>query len=335
MRSFRNIVLSVAAVLVFVLVLNKVSCYLYQSARDNIILMKADLEESRGTVETLLLGTSLMDQGGDAPAISQELDTLCYNLASAAQPLTGSYYLLKDQVKHNPIKRVFLGMSVKSLVSGSDARNTSAKRRVYELMLSPVSKLSYLYAVAEPGEYEQFLLYPARVENLWQISSIKRNIAYKRSEDFRNRVSHRRAAYTYYGMGFQSSEEVYVPAQPEERDSSIYWDRDNLVDENVEYFLKISEFCREKGIELNVVVFPHTEETAMLQGDLADMDAYMEEVCRENGMGLYNYNYTSCEGIYDLLSDECFQDAKHLNRFGAEKFAELLCADYLEQEKGM
>lgn len=329
MHSFSNIFVTAAVILALTTGSNQISCYMYESARDNIVLIKEDLKETEGTVETLLLGTSLMDQGGDSPAIGDMLDTVCFNLASSAQPLCGSYFLLKDEINRNPIERVFLGMSVKSLVSDSDSKNTSSKLRVYDQIFSPVIKAEFLMEIAEPEEFEQFLFYTARVDNVLSVSAIKANIEYKRSEDFKNRVSHEKAKYTYYGMGFQSSEAEYDPAtQKKKKDNTIFWDREKIVASNVEYLMQVIELCREEEIELNLVVFPHTCDTSLIQGDLADMDVYMAELCSRENVALFNYNYTAYEGIYDILTDDCFQDAKHLNRKGASKFAELLCEDY-------
>lgn len=329
MRSFRKILLSVAAVLAFVFVLNKAADFLYEPAKENLLLTRADLKETKGTVETLLVGTSLVDKGLDPLVIGEKLDTVCFNLGTAAQPLSSSYYIIKDEVKRNPIERVFLGVSVKSLVSDSGYDNTAVKLRIFKQIMTPSVKLQYLLNMVEPNELEQFLFYPASVKDIFDTEVIQRNLEYKKSDDFKNRISHKKAKYTYYGMGFQSSDDVYKKPKKKRMDKSIYWDRENILDTNLDYLMKIIDFCKEKEIELNFVIFPHTPDTAALQGDLSDMDAYLEELCRENGVGLFNYNYTVKEDIYDLLPYDCFQDAKHLNRKGAAIFAELLSEDYI------
>lgn len=329
MRSFRNILLSVAAILAFVIALNKVSCYLYEPASENLALSKADLKETKGTVETLLVGTSLVDKGFDPQIVSKELDTVCFNLGTAAQPMGGSYYLIKDAVSRNPIERIFLGVSVKSLVSDTGFENTSVKLRIFEQIFTPWVKLQYILAMAKPNEMERFLFYPADVDDIFDTEIVKRNIEYKQSEDFKNRVSHEKAKYTYYGMGFQTCDDVYKPPKKKRMDKTIYWDRDNILETNVDYLNKIIKFCKKKDVELNFVVFPHTPDTAAKQGDLADMDAYLKEMCEENGIGLYDYNYTVRDDIYDLLPNDCFQDGKHLNKKGSAIFTELVSKDYI------
>ncbi|MDO4275487.1 MAG: hypothetical protein Q4D16_17605 [Eubacteriales bacterium] len=330
MRSFRKIVISLVILLAFVFGLNSVSRYMYESVRNNIVFAREELEENKGTIDTLLLGTSLVHWGLDPEVIDEELGVKSFNLATSAQPLSGSYYLLKDQVKSNPIKTVFLGVSVPGMVNDYD-KDTPVKLGVFDRISSPAVKAEYMAAVAEFKEYEQFLFFPTRVVNVLDTKAVKRNVAYKKSEEFKEKISPDYAPYIYYGMGFESKEEVYDGSFNDEKlGNDAIWNRDRIVDVNVEYIKKTAQFCNDNGIELNLVIFPHSYEFARLQGDLSDMDKYMEELSAEIGAELYNYNFTVRQDIYDIMTNDCYQDKKHFNKKGAGRFAELLCSDYKE-----
>lgn len=328
MRSFRKILVSAVILVLFIHGVNEVSCYMYEPASDNITLSKADLKATKGKVDTLCLGTSLMDHGLNSVMMSEELDSTCFNLAVSGQPLVGSWYLLQDEAARNPIKRVFMGISGKPFVSNKSEKNTSVKLRIYSMMYSPILKAKFLREVVEPKEYEQFLFYPARVENVLDMDLIRENVEYKRSDLVEKRISHKDAKYNYEGLGYQSYDGVYKRGPVTKVDKSIFWDRNNIIEENVEYLQKIIDFCKEREIELNFVVFPHTQETAVTQGDLADMDKYISEMCEKNGIKLFNYNYTAKEDIYEILTPDCFYDLKHLSKKGADVFTKLLCEDY-------
>jgi hypothetical protein len=248
------------------------------------------------------------------------------------QPLSGSYYLLKDQIIRNPIKRVFLGIGIASLNADS-SQYTNVKMGTFDRISSLLVKAQYLIDVAEFKEYEQLMFYPARVENLFNRNLIEENIAYKSSEDFENRIRPDDSETIYYGMGFENTNEVFSGRYNRtELDSDGVWNRDSIREENLEYLRKIAALCEKKGIELNIMILPHPEVFANLQGDLADMDAYMEELCQELGARLFDYNYTACENVYELFPNEYYRDKKHLNRTGAAAFSTLLCEEYLAGE---
>lgn len=333
MRNFRKIVCRLCVVVLVLAVFSKGGRYLYESVRDTTVYTREELKETKGTVETLLLGTSLVHWGMDPAVVSRELDTVCFNLATDVQPISGSYYLLKDQIASNPIKRVFLGTGVSSVVSDTNTR-VGRRLTILERMLSPAVKVEYMLKEGNFSDLDQILIYPTRVENVLDLETIKRNISYKQSEEFKNKISPKNARWQYRGMGFQSNDQVYQgDFQEEEAGRSGLWDREKVLEENVEYLRKMAELCRENDVEFNLVILPHAWEFAQLQGDLSDMDAYFEEFCAEEGIGLFDYNYTAREDIYDILPTEYFWDKKHLNQTGAAAIAGLLCDDYKERQE--
>lgn len=309
--------------------INESGKFLYESARDNILLACAELEDSEGTIETVLLGTSLMHVGMDGQTLGEELDSTCFNLATSSQPVSGSYYLLEDVIKDNPVERVFFGIGVNTFVSSSENRDTSAKVRVMKMIQSYSGKLRFLMTSAEPKEWESLIFCTARTDDLLNLETIKQNVDYKLSDDFKNRIQHENARYDYYGMGSESTSKVFDgKIKGNKIPSNNIWSRDKIVEENVDDIRKMAALCEEKGIEFSIVVFPHAECFAEKQGDLADMDLFLEELCEEIGAGLYDYNMTARSDIYDTLQVEMFMDKKHLNHAGAVQFAKLLAKDY-------
>lgn len=331
MRSFRKIICRIMVLLVFVLLVNKVSRYMYESRTNPLIFTREELKETKGTVDTVLLGTSLVAWGLDPAVISEELDGVCFNLGTESQPVSGAYFLLKDQIRVNPVKRVFLGIGVAGIVEDN---NTVVGRRlaILDRMFSPLVKAEYMLTDGSFRDYEQFLLYPTRVENRLNFQYVKKNIAYKQSEDFQNKIPPSYADWQYIGMGFKYNDQVYDGSfHAKKLKENGIWNRDSVEERNIEYIRKMAKLCKKNNIDFNIVIFPHAYEFAKLQGDLSDMDAYFEELCQELEIGLFDYNYTAYEGIYDILPNEYYWDRKHLNKDGAAAIAHLLCSDYKER----
>lgn len=188
-----------------------------------------------------------------------------------------------------------------------------------------------MIAAGEPGEYERFLFFPARVEDKISLKTIKRNISYRRSEDYANQIVYPGAFLKYYGMGFMSNEQEYDNSHAKGKivESSV-WNQENILEENVAAVEKIAKLCQKEDVEFNLVVLPHSQEYASKQGNLADMDAYLAGFCENLGIKLFDYNYTAYEGIYDIVDDSCFMDRTHLNVYGATRMTDLLCLDYLK-----
>lgn len=328
-REIFRLVVGAAAVLFLLYAINATGKFFYESVKDNILLTCAELEDAEGTIETVLLGTSLMHVGMDGQTLSEELDSTCFNLATSSQPVSGSYYLLEDVIKDNPVERVFFGIGVNTFVSSSENRDTYAKVRAMKMIQSYSGKLRFLMTSAEPKEWESLIFCTARTDDLLDLETIKQNVDYKLSDDFKNRIQHENARYDYYGMGSESNDEVFAgKLKGKKIAANNVWNRDKIVEENVEYIRKMAALCEEKGIEFCIVVFPHAECFAEKQGDLADMDLFLEELCEEIGARLYDYNMTARSDIYDTLQVEMFMDKKHLNHAGAVQFAKLLAKDY-------
>ena len=110
-----------------------------------------------------------------------------------------------------------------------------------------------MWETAKIKEYEVYLFYPARVENVLTKKMVTKNIKYKLSEDFRDNIPPKSQTYKYKGMGDESSDKVFNGKIPKNKQGSGYvWDRNKILDANRENLRRIADYCREQGIELNL-----------------------------------------------------------------------------------
>lgn len=331
MRNFRKILLRVMLLGAFLMVFNKAVRFVYEEPNQNVIYTRSDLKKSNGEVETLILGTSLMHWGVNGQVLGEVLDSPTFNLATSSQPMDGTYYLLKDQIKHNPLKRVFLGVHVTVMQNDTNS-NINLRRGIFDRIQSPLGKLEYMFKTAEPKEYESYLFYSTRVDNVMTWEVAKSNVKYKLSDDYRNNKSPENSRYTYQTMGDENTEKIYDGSfSVEKLRKSTVWNRKRLLEINTTHLQKIADICKKNGVELNLVIPPMTWEYTKHAGDLDDMHNYFQEFCDENDANLYDFTYY--DGIYDIFPNEYFQDKKHLNARGAVKFAELIGETYLEDHE--
>lgn len=328
MRNFKKIIPRILLITVFLMVFEGAVHFVYRGADNNIDYTVRDLKKSKGQVETVLLGTSLVHWGINGQVLGETIDSTTFNLATSAQPLDVSYYLLKDIVKRNPVKRVFLGIHATTMLNDYND-NIAIRQGAYDRILSPVGKLEYVLKTADWGEHEQYLFYATRVKNILTWEKAKANVKYKLSEDYKNNIPPEGQEYIYLGMGDESTEMAYDGSYDKKKlGKQSVWKRKRILELNSEYLQKIGEFCEKKGIELNIVVMPMTWEYTRLMGDMDDMHDYFQDFCDKNNASLFDFN--RYEGIYDHLTSDCYQDKKHLNLKGSKVLGRLLGEWYLE-----
>lgn len=330
MRNFKKLLVRGILLLAFLFCFEQAVRFVYEPVGNNSIYTVKDLKTREGTLETLVLGTSLAHWGIDTNVLEKTIDSPSFNLATSAQPLDASYYLLKDQAKRNPLKRVFLGIHVTSLIN--ENQGIQIKEGVYDRILSPVGKVEYLLRTAGWKELEQYLFYAARVDNVLTKDKAIRNITYKLSDEFKNGIPPEGQHLFYLGSGNENKSKVYKGTFKRKklgRDAT--WKRSEVVESAETSLAKIGKFCEQKGIELNLVVMPMTWEFTKLMGDLDDFHAYLQEFCDENGANLFDFH--TYEGVYDgLFTNEDYQDKKHFNVEGAKKCARILGEWYLDAQ---
>lgn len=229
--------------------------------------------------------------------------------------------------KDAPLKRVFLGISVVSM--NKDMRQgTQEKLEVYDRLQHPGKKLTYLCSSAQSGEEWKYLFYPARVDNLLEIKEIKENILYKCSKEYRKGKSPRRR-YQYYGKGQEAYKKKYKGNFRQGDITELeLWKEEKIQKDNEEVLKEICQLCKEQEVELNLVIFPTTEDYRRSVGSTEEIHEYFGHLADEWGIRLYDFQ--SLSDVKERFPDSLFQDRKHLNLEGSRVFTRMLGEWYLE-----
>ena len=113
-------------------------------------------------IDTLFLGSSHVYCGINPEVITQKTGESAFNMATPAQPLNGSYYLLKEADKYNDISHVYLelyfGQSTGAEGHFKEADQLPRNWRNTNYMKPSFNKLSYMLTMSEPSlAYMTFL----------------------------------------------------------------------------------------------------------------------------------------------------------------------------------
>ncbi len=284
-------------------------------------------------IDTLFLGSSHVYCGVNPEVISEKTGESAFNMASPAQPLNGSYYLLKEADKYHNLSKVclelYFGQSVGEEGHFKEKEQLPRNWRNTNYMKPSFNKLSYMLSMSKPSlAYMTFL--PARryFTDSFAPEKIKETIRQKRTKayaDFYVENVLNGVVETYEKDGFYYSEHraeggvLYDIVKPEQ------FTEHSMTPEAEQYLRKIIEYCEKEQIELVLYSAPVTDYQALLYGDY---DLYVNQVrgiAAEYGLEYFDFNLCR-EEVLDLTEDKLFRDKGHLNIWGAEKFSECFAA---------
>ncbi|MDE6312758.1 MAG: hypothetical protein K2M46_03925 [Lachnospiraceae bacterium] len=328
MRSIRKIGLRLLLIIVVIVVYEIGVRYAYESYFASVIYTNREKSQMAGTIETLYCGTSTMQRGINMDVADQEMDTISFNIASSDQPMDGTYFLMKDMVKDNPVNTVFLGVSPETM--SKDKLATKWKSLVVDRLDGAEDKMDYLIHGSSIEEWPYLLLYSVRVDDYLDFKAVKKNITKKCSKEFAEGSTHDKY---YRGRGAFGRNKVYQ-AEPvgtlEQRKSAF--NSADIYQKYEDYFKKCIEFCQEKDIEVVLLYPPMTGNKINKYKDITPIHDYYGEIAQEYGVEFWDFNYY--KDLKTVFSNEFFEDEKHLNGEGGKVFARELAKVYRAYQAG-
>lgn len=297
--------------------------FLYEDYRETTIYTNKDREQVEGRIETLVLGTSTAQRGFEPEILNEELDTISFNLASSLQPLDGTYALLRDVDKSNPVKRLFLSVTPQ-MMEKADV-STMAKSLVYSRLSGADSRISYLTYGCKLEEIPYLTLYSARVEDYLDFSFVKKNVSMKFTEEFKQGNTYKKS---YKGNGRIAWKQTYQPEKNSKSEDKIF-----VADEQQELYLKKTiTYCREHNIELILTLIPQTSDALGRYQNLQDINEYFSDLADEYQVCYWDFNYYN--NAEELFSNNMFEDSKHLNKEGGDVFTKEFARTYNTLQAG-
>lgn len=337
MHSISKVLLSLLVLSSFIGGFENVYEFCYQPYTDISIYTKNDLVEQKGTLDMLFCGTSVAHYAFEPQVFDEKLNANSFNLATSMQPLSGTYHFLLETLETNPVKTVFLGMTPFMLFK--DLENIDTEIGVYDKMTTLKGKINYLIDGCQEKNYTNLLFYSTRVKkkgfSIFSKKTIAKNVSYKMTDEYKKNIPPKSSDYVY--KGYMGTSEVYdgklIPrlAKRAAADKSK-WEQKKVLKRNKEYLDKIIKLCKDRGVDLNLVIVPVPNiYLEAMDGSEKAMYDYFKQLTDKENIGYYDFNYYNNQ---EEFTNDCFKDYKHMNTKGAEKFSAKLAEIYKADEKG-
>lgn len=327
MHVIKKIMIRLCVVLAFVIALESTVRFCYEAWKpiEVVRLSKEERGELKGTLDTVYCGTSVTYYAFNPWYLDEQLGTSSFNLATSAQPVIGSYYLVRDAAEENPIQRVYLMLTLPALKSErTGLQHVSA----YTNMRTWKWKLRYLLAMGDEDTALSLLFYSTNVDSYLTPRTVLDNI--------RHKLNPAAECKGYVGKGFRSNggSRVFDGVPKKNASKKNRWNGkagiSQVDDETLEYLRKLGSFCGKNGIDLSVVIAPPSQAYLNQAGDLDDMDRCLRELTEEIGADYYNFIlYRERTAVF---TDDKFKDWQHFNMAGSEAFNRLF-AEVVQSER--
>ena len=246
-----------------------------------------------------------------------------YLLATPVQRIDGSYHLLKDALKKNDIKTVYLDMYYKQYRSIPKERTDVQMDYIYcitDYMPMSVNKASFLLEASGADRYIENFLPAARYGNyLLDYERMERIIKAKRTEEYRN-----------YGVmpTMWNSEYAFCQGSPrlygyiEEGELEPVGDM-IMSDYSLRHLDKMVKLCKDNDIELVLLVTPVSNFWLEAMGDYDKYYEFLKDYAEEADVEYYDFNLVRDEVFHQV--PEYYIDTHHLSGQGALDYTKLLC----------
>lgn len=287
-------------------------------------------------IETLFLGSSHVFCGYDPRILDEISGENTYLAATPVQKVDGSYYLLKEALKNNQIKKVYLDMFYLQYRDIPAERGSIQMQWIYcitDNMKNNWNRIEFLLNASDCENYIEGFLPAARYGNyLLDRKRIERVIKSKRSSEY---INYENVPSAFYKGAYVIPGGVGNPEMIADLDNLEV--AENIISEySLKYLNKIVELCKEEEIELVLVTTPFTDFYVQALGNYNTFYAYMKEYAKTNAIEYCDFNL--CRPELLVMEKDDFVDYHHLSGKGAVKystvFAEMMASyDKMERQE--
>ncbi len=336
MKRGIKVIFGVFIIISAVFVINSVLSYiLIDDLDDEVRYAMHELYEQE-EIETLFLGSSHVFCGYDPRILDEISGENTYLAATPVQKVDGSYYLLKEALKNNQIKKVYLDMFYLQYRDIPAERGSIQMQWIYcitDNMKNNWNRIEFLLNASDCENYIEGFLPSARYGNyLLDRKRIERVIKSKRSSEY---INYENVPSAFYKGAYVIPGGVGNPEMIADLDNLEV--AENIISEySLKYLNKIVELCKEEEIELVLVTTPFTDFYVQALGNYNTFYAYMKEYAKTNAIEYCDFNL--CRPELLVMEKDDFVDYHHLSGKGAVKystvFAEMMASyDKMERQE--
>lgn len=311
MRSFKQVLKSLAVVVAFcvtVAVLTEIICapYFYGTA---FYYQDAKVRDSMaGSLDFIISGASQAQRALSPEVLDSELGCKAYNLSTPTLSMEGKYLFLKKELDRNPVKTVIIELCYDTLARDRDKVGPEGDHYALGRFTNPLERYAYFFKTARIGEYGEIY-----------------NELFNRAKTARERVKEGtgdRAIRQYDDRGF-----VPLDTVPVEMPKKSEWFKEEIVTEfskeNIDFFNKTVQLCKERGIEVYVISTPLADGAIYSYDALDTIHNAYSDLCEKQDVPFYNFSLLHKKS--ELFPDwYAFCDRNHIGIEKAEDFTRIV-----------
>lgn len=273
---------------------------------NNYHTIKDFYEEPKNRIETLFLGSSVGAYGYSPMELYKEYGICAYSVSTDAQPMIASYAWLEETYRLHPetLKNVVLDVSE----FRKEANDTSIHKAFDKMKLSlPKIKAILEYGNGDFNKTLSFLMPLTLYHSRWKELEITDFEKY--SFDEINGTRGYEFTLMHYISTVSDVNELSVPATV----LNEFAEPAELLEKPTEYFYRIYEFCKEKGLTLTLVKTPTDYWNS-------NYNRAVQKIADELGLTFLDFNFKPLVDEIGYIHPYDSRESRHLNYYGTLKF---------------
>lgn len=311
MHSFKKLVKTVLIFAVFFIIGSIVVMAPYLMGENNFYQDASIRKEVQGTTEVAVVGASRAVRGIDLKILEEKTGKSYYTYANMSMSPKGKYYMLKKELKRNPIDTVILEVSYDTIFYNRDEIGSEGDIYTIGRFANPLEAGAFFFWAIHPSEYVDtyhFLMMQG-VEGYKDI--LKRDFRFKNNEETFYK------GYKAYLLDHKNMKANYKKLYHTMR---LY---DEINEEAVEYTQNIVDLCKANDIRVIMVSMPIAKQYMVKYSDFDLFTDWIHKFAGENELEYYPFDIMKERD--SLLSEKKdFKNSTHLHNTGAKKFTEYL-----------
>lgn len=289
------------------------------------------------SLDTIILGTSLMARCLDPEVVDEHFDTHSFNMSTPSQAVSESYVALLEVLKDHDIKHVVYGVDFSALWPsywGNVASVFMAEKWKGDVPWQRFEDMSYIL-----------------IDNKWMFDPLSINCAFPwvqqrvGFDEVASNVTMKldgtpvtKAAeaaeegWRYHGQGYGNYDKAY-DYNANSHKSYSRLGMSSLKQENLDCLADMCDLCEQRGIEFIAVVPPMTDFNLIsMKEHYAEYTRQVKELVETHG-GLYlDFNLAKPE-LFDS-QESYYNDFEHMNATGALVLSNAFVNVVKEHERG-
>ena len=274
--------------------------------------------------DDIFVGTSHGLSAINPEIVDQETGRKSTNICMPDEHIIDSYFLVKEACRFHKPKRIIYELDP----SYWSTKQNDGANSVYIYKEFPLSEVKIEYFNQKIKSMDARVALAPWFYYRNKISEFENTVKLKLSESYKNYevspLNSNVQRYSEEGYMYQESD----PESDKGSSNIILWNQEQILEVEKEYFLKLVDFCKEKGIELVVNTTPVPQETLELYPRTFEKaHEYYKEMMVKYHVSYYDFNFIELnnfnKSIYRYLDYEGHMSGELGNEF-SEKLGDFL-----------